>query len=168
MAKAALVRSSTTGAHIALSFLMVLVTAPPVMAAVGAGNGGVSFATMIILALIAILLTWVTVRAPTLDTALTRGLVAAGTVLLAFPIAFAVGTIGGFEAAHWAGAEHSAGDIARRNFILAYDLAIGISCVTLSWMIFSRDAAAEEEQRRSRVEGDLRNAFDDLRAALER
>lgn len=154
--------ASQVAVRLAIAFFAVVVVAPPILIALCFIPQEWTSGSLIILLLMFTLIGAGVTRATHLESAIVRGLFAAGSVLLVFPVALAASAMAGPAVVQFLSANGSEEASILRNVLIVYDLAVGTSCLALAgliWVRARRQAGAEPEL----VDAELRQAFWEVR-----
>ena len=156
--------ASQVAGRLAIAFFAVVVVAPPVLIALCFMPQTWTSGSLIILLLMFALIGASVTKAAELESAIVRGLFAAGSVLLVFPVALALSALAGPAAAQLLAANGSEEAAVLRSVLIVYDLAVGTSCLALAavmWMRARRQAAVGLDQ--DLADAELRQAFWEVR-----
>ena len=156
------VQASQVAVRLAIAFLAVVVVAPPILIALCFIPQSWTTGSLIILLLMFSLIGAAVTRAGELESAIVRGLSAAGVVLLVFPAAIALSALSGSSALQLLSATGSEEAAVLRSVLIVYDLAVGTSCLGLAAVIglrMRRQAGLDPDL----ADAELRQAFFEVR-----
>jgi hypothetical protein len=158
--------ASHVAVRLAIAFFAVVVVAPPVLIAVCFLPASWTVTALVFLLLMFFLMCACVLKADELESAIIRGLLMSGLVLLVFPATFALSSVLGtyeLQLLHGQGIQEA---IAVRNLLLVYDLAIGTSCLALGCVILAR-AQRQAGLDPHLADAELRQAFFEVRQIME-
>jgi hypothetical protein len=157
--------ASQVAVRLAIAFFAVVVVAPPILIALCFMPQSWTSGSLIILLLMFTLIGASVTRTAHLESAIVRGLFAAGSVLLVFPAALAASALAGPAAAQLLSANGSEEAAMLRNVLIVYDLAVGAACLGLAgmiWVRIRRQAGLDPNL----ADAELRQAFWEVRQLM--